>query len=108
MFRTSVATLGILLLAASAGEASVRNFFAPVVEGSRIDSCLSGQTDCGKPAADAFCVKEGFAESILFQREAASSTRQLGSDTMCEGETCISFKRIKCIGPAKTAQLTQN
>ena len=108
MFRTTIATIGILLLATTAGEASVRNFFAPVVEGSRIDSCLSGQTDCGKPAADAFCVKEGFAESILFQREAASSTRQLGTDAMCEGETCISFKRIKCIGPAKTAQLTQN
>ena len=108
MFKTTFATLGILLLATSAGEASVRNFFSPAVEGSRIDSCLSGQKDCGKPAADAFCVKEGFTESILFQREAASSTRQLGSDTMCEGETCMSFRRIKCIGPAKTADLTQN
>ncbi len=108
MFRTTFATLGILLLATTAGEASVRNFFSPVVDGSRIDSCLNGQKDCGKPAADAFCVKEGFTESILFQREAASSTRQLGSDTMCEGETCISFKRIKCIGPAETAELTQN
>ena len=108
MFKTASATLGILLLAASAGEASVRNFFSPAVEGSRLDSCLTGQKDCGKPAADAFCVKEGFTESILFQREAASSTRQLGTDAMCEGETCISFKRIKCIGPAKTADLTQN
>jgi hypothetical protein len=53
-------------------------------------------------------VKEGFTESILFQREAASSTRQLGTDAMCEGESCISFRRIKCIGPAKTAELTQN
>ena len=108
MLKTTLATLGILLLTASAGEASVRNFFSPVVEGSRIDSCLSGQKDCGTPAADAFCVKEGFTEAILFQREAASSTRQLGSDTMCEGDTCISFKRIKCIGPAETAELTQN
>ena len=108
MFRTTIVALGILLLAASAGEASVRNFFAPVVEGSRIDSCLSGQTDCGKPAADAFCVKEGFTESILFQREAASSTRQLGSDATCEGDSCMSFRRIKCVGPAETAELTQN
>ena len=108
MFRTTFATLGILLLATSAGEASVRNFFSPAVEGSRLDSCLTGQNDCGKPAADAFCVKEGFTESILFQREAASSTRQLGSDAMCEGEACMSFKRIKCIGPSKTAELTAN
>ncbi|HRA94706.1 MAG TPA: hypothetical protein PLL12_12145 [Aestuariivirga sp.] len=108
MFKTIAATLGILLLASSAGEASVRNFFAPAVDGSRIDNCLSGKAECGKPAADAFCVKEGFSESILFQREAASATRQLGSDTMCEGENCISFRRIKCIGPAETAGLTQN
>ena len=108
MFRTTFASLGILLLATTAGEASVRNFFSPAVEGSRIDSCLNGQTNCGKPAADAFCVKEGFTEAILFQREAASSTRQLGSDAMCEGETCVSFRRIKCIGPAETAGLTQN
>jgi hypothetical protein len=108
MFKTFAATLGILLLASTAGEASVRNFFAPVVDGSRIDSCLNGQKDCGKPAADAFCVKEGFTESILFQREAASSTRQLGSAAMCEGEACMSFRRIKCVGPAETAELTQN
>ena len=108
MFRTTFTTLGILLLATTAGQASVRNFFSPVVEGSRIDSCLNGQTNCGKPAADAFCVKEGFIEAILFQREAASSTRQLGSDAMCEGDTCVSFRRIKCIGPAETAELTQN
>ena len=108
MFKTIAATLGILFLATTAGEASVRNFFAPAVEGSRIDNCLTGKADCGKPAADAFCVKEGFTESILFQRETASATRQLGSDAMCEGENCISFRRIKCIGPAETAGLTQN
>lgn len=108
MFKTIFATLAILLLATSAGEASVRNFFSPAVAGSRLDSCLDGQKECGKPAADAFCVKEGFTESILFQREAASSTRQLGTDAMCEGETCMSFRRIKCIGPPKTAELTQN
>ena len=107
MFKTFAATLGILLLASTAGQASVRNFFAPAVEGSRIDSCLNGQKDCGKPAADAFCVKEGFTESILFQREAVSSTRQLGSDAMCEGDSCMSFRRIKCVGPAETAELTQ-
>ena len=108
MFKTIAATLGILLLASSAGEASVRNFFAPAVDGSRIDNCLSGKAECGKPAADAFCVQEGFSDSLLFQREAASATRQLGSDTMCEGENCVSFRRIKCIGPAETAGLTQN
>lgn len=108
MFKTTLATLGILLLASSAGEASVRNFFAPAVDGSRLDTCLSGQSSCGKPAADAFCVKEGYTEAILFQREAASSTRQLGTDALCEGEICMSFRRIKCIGPAETAELTQN
>mgnify|MGYP003486778355 FL=1 len=66
MFKTIAATLGILLLASTAGQASVRNFFAPAVDGSRIDNCLSGKAECGKPGADAFCVKEGFSEYILF------------------------------------------
>ena len=48
MFKTIAATLGILLLASTAGEASVRNFFAPAIHGSRIDTCLSGKADCGK------------------------------------------------------------
>ena len=108
MFKTFAASLGILLLAASPGEASVRNYFAPAVEGTRLDACLSGRKDCGKPAADAFCVKEGYTEAILFQREAAAATRQLGSEALCEGEMCTGFKRIKCIGPGATADLTQN
>lgn len=49
MFKTIAATLGILLLASTAGQASVRNFFAPAVDGSRIDNCLSGKADAASP-----------------------------------------------------------
>jgi hypothetical protein len=44
----------------------------------------------------------------MFQREPAASTRQLNTDTICEGDSCISFKQIKCIGPDKPADLAQN
>ena len=77
MFKTFAVALGILLLAASPGEASVRDYFAPAVEGTRLDACLNGRKDCGKPAADAFCVKEGYTGAIVFQREAAGSATLL-------------------------------
>ena len=75
MFKTFAATLGILLLASTAGEASVRNFFAPEVDGQRLDSCLTGASDCGKPAADAFCKKEGYDNAVLFQRFGLDASR---------------------------------
>ncbi len=103
MLKITLATCAILLLAPTAGQASVRNYFLPNVEGARLDSCLAGQNDCGKPAADAFCVTQGYTQALIFQREPASSTRQLGSNLMCTTGSCISFRQIKCTSPADLA-----
>ena len=108
MFKTLAAALGILLLTSTAGEASVRNFFAPVVDGSRIDNCLSGKADCGKPAADAFCKAQGFTEALIFQRETGVSTKRLHSGELCEGDSCTAFKQIKCFSPGDTAAAGQS
>jgi hypothetical protein len=67
-----------------------------------------GQSNCGKPVADAFCVTQGYAAALIFQRESASATHQLGSDSVCEGPNCISFRQIKCIGTPKSGNLAQN
>jgi hypothetical protein len=101
-------TLAILSGTASMGHATVRNYFHPELNGTRLDSCLAGQNNCGKPAADAFCVAQGFSAALIFQRESAVSTRQAVSDSICEGASCMSFRQIKCISPSKTDSLAQN
>lgn len=89
-------------------QATVKNYFSPQVDGTRLAACLADPNSCGKPTADAFCIGEGFTGALVFQREAAATTRQLGSGEICEGENCVSFRQIKCLGPAKPADLAQN
>jgi hypothetical protein len=100
---TRFLSLAIFLFAASPAEAAVRNYFAPQLDGARLDACLAGENSCGKPAADAFCKTQGFAQALTFQREAGASTRRLDSGELCEGDGCTAFKQIKCFSPGETA-----
>ena len=108
MLKTVFVSLAILTATAAASQAAARNYFLPNVNGVRLASCLANPNSCGKPTADAFCVVQGYSQAIMFQREPAASTRQLNTDTICEGDSCISFRQIKCIGPSKPADLAQN
>ena len=96
--RTPLLAL-VLLLTITTAEASTRSYFSPKADGVVIGACLADGTSCGKVAADAFCKKEGYAESILFAREPAKTARILDSGAMCEGAACKAFKRIKCYQP---------
>ena len=108
MLKVSLISLSVLVATAATGEAAARNFFQPNVDGVRLAACLANPNSCGKPTADAFCVVQGFTQAIMFQREPAASTRQLNSDSMCEGASCTAFRQIKCLGPGKNADLAQN
>ena len=74
----------------------MRNYFAPELDGKRLDSCLTESGDCGKPAADAFCKAQGFETALIFQREAVADTVRLGGGESCTNSACVSFKQIKC------------
>jgi hypothetical protein len=80
--------------AGSASATEVRNFFAPEMDGARVDACL-GSGGCGKPAADAFCRVQGYDHALLFQRESLASTRLIDSGGTCAGE-CTAFRQVKC------------
>ena len=108
MSRTIAGAFTLLVFTASMSQAEVRNFFAPVVAGSRLDACLSNADDCGKPAADAFCKAQGFTEALIFQRESGVSTKRLHSGELCEGDSCTAFKQIKCFSPGDTAAAGQS
>ncbi len=92
-----------LLLTATSAEASTRSYSSPKANGVVIGACLADGKSCGKMAADAFCKREGFSESILFAREAVTTARILDSGDMCEGGNCEAFKRIKCYLPKDEA-----
>jgi hypothetical protein len=91
-----------VLLSTAAAEASTRSYFAPKSESQPISACLADGQSCGKQAADAFCQKQGFKESILFSRENVTKARILDTNQFCEGDTCEAFKRIKCYLPVAT------
>jgi hypothetical protein len=92
--RSILALLIATAFAQPAAASQVRNFFAPEVEGTRIDACL--QTGgCGKPAADAFCRAQGYDHAMIFQREYFASTRVIDSDKTCSGD-CTAFRQVKC------------
>lgn len=105
MFRVS--TIGILislslLSGTTAANSAVRSFFSPAVLGDRIAFCNSGNQDCGKAVADAWCTRNGFEKAILFQRNRSVATstdsliRYSDNGEVCSGENCISFAQIKC------------
>ena len=74
-------------------------FANPVWKGHRLDVCLTWATNCGKPAADAFCRNKGFAESIhsVADPEAGrSKTRLIGTDQICDKNFCVGFQMITC------------
>ncbi len=110
MTKTITASLLLLLVTGGVSQADVRGYSAPVVNGSRLDACLTGDgdCDCGKPAADAFCRGQGFEIAFLFQRQAATDTKRLGSGEFCAGAACTGFRQIKFYTLAADGATVQN
>ena len=93
--RLAPLSLVLITMLSTQVEAGVRNFFAPLLDGARVDACLSSGP-CGKPAADAFCKIEGYDKAMIFQRENVAAPRKLDSGEACEGSSCTAFKQVKC------------
>jgi hypothetical protein len=76
-----------------------RIFANPVWRDLRLDVCREWATNCGKPAADAFCRAKGFSESMHAAADAEpgyTSTRVIGTDQVCNGSGCTGFQQIIC------------
>jgi hypothetical protein len=70
---------------------------APVVDGGMtVDTCLSWATDCGQPAADEFCRRNGFGRALSFEWSYTRPTRTLVGGETCDQEGCGGFQRITC------------
>ena len=53
--------------------AAARNYMSPRLAGEPVVFCLSGGSQCGKPAADAFCRSNGSEKAVTFQRDSLQS-----------------------------------
>ena len=88
-----------LQITCSARIPASRVFANPVNDGYRLDVCREWGTNCGKPAADAFCVGQGFGGSMQNTPDAepgSASTRVISSGQICRGNFCRGFQQIIC------------
>jgi len=63
-------------------------FDDPTHHGKLVDWCLSFQTDCGKPAADAYCTMNGYGEATKYPKR-----RTYGDET-------LTMKQLSTCSPA--------
>jgi len=89
----------VLLTAADASAAS-KTIRKPMFNGNRLDWCLKWSTDCGKPAADAFCAAQGYQHAVAFEPDprigSRTPTRLIGTGATCDLAYCEGFRQITC------------
>ena len=75
-------------------------FKNPKVKGYALDWCKYPGKNCGKEAADAFCVMMGFSYASDWEKEpeigAKNPTYIIGTGEICKFRRCDSFKYIRC------------
>jgi hypothetical protein len=83
--------------AAPAAPATAYYVENPTMGGVALDYCLTWATDCGKPAADAYCRAAGYADATNFTpRQRAGQTYVIGSGQVCDGDFCTAFASVTC------------
>ena len=92
-----------LSLFSTAAPAEVQTFPSPKVGSQALDLCLSWGTDCGKPAADAWCASIGYASATEYAVAndigGSTPTRLLSTGAVCDQPFCDGFASISCFKP---------
>ena len=75
-------------------------FNDPTHHNKLVDFCLSFKTDCGQPAADAYCAEKGYGGAVDYSktRSYTKSTLTMDQHTTCTPahNVCDSFGYILC------------
>jgi hypothetical protein len=76
-------------------------FTNPMHAGHRLDWCHTWATDCGEPAATAWCRSKGYAAAMNWTQdvnvdERGFVTKIIGDGQLCTGPFCDSFTSITC------------
>jgi hypothetical protein len=73
-------------------------FRLPTWRGRRVDLCLRWSADCGQPAADEFCRRNGFTRASVWKPdESADETLVIGDNKPCSDPRCTGFAIITCV-----------
>lgn len=81
------------------GDASMEGtkFLDPQVDGVPLDYCLEWGSECGKPAADAWCHARGYAGASTFEvRTGSPPTRVIASGQICDMVFCDRIISLTC------------
>ena len=79
----------------------------PQVRGYSLDLCREFGTNCGKPAADAYCQSQGYRSSVNFMQVGGQQeTRTIGSGQVCSRpEGCDRISQVVCTTVASARNL---
>ena len=94
-----------LALLASSGlvQAREQTFARPAINGVRLDWCYHWGTECGKPAADAFCRQQGYDHATGFkQLSDVPPSYVLGDRKTCNSPICDTIVDLTCAKDART------
>tara|TARA_R110002167_G_scaffold83502_1_gene226731 strand:- start:140 stop:469 length:330 start_codon:yes stop_codon:yes gene_type:complete len=88
--------LFLVLLPLSVANAKVKEYKYPMLNGYRLDRCLTHGKDCDRPAATRFCLTKSFNKAIYFEIDKKiKQTKSLDSKAVCS-KKCDAFKTIVC------------
>jgi len=85
-------------VASSDAKKTSMTFQAPMLGDLRLDACLEWGTNCGEPAATAWCKTKGMTRATVFPSETVGEigTRLIGTKQECREKFCVSFAYIVC------------
>lgn len=74
-----------------------RRFVFPRVNHYRLDWCYKKNQECGRRAANAFCMYKGYMQAMRFRKQTeVQATATIANQALCFGKACQAFKYIIC------------
>jgi len=77
-----------------------RTFNNPRINGVRLDWCRRWSQQCGRPAANAFCRRRGYARAVSHRQAVDigrwTQTRIITTGQICSANFCDGFRHITC------------